>query len=251
MEQTLANQTPTLAEYNLFTSDPGLQDAVRREGAEAACPDLVAAGGVLGTASIAEHARLANRYTPILHSFNVKGERIDSIEFHPSWHALMQGIVARGYHTSPWVRDAGRAFPGAHVARAAGYLMQAQVESGSLCPTTMTYGAIAAMRRDAALDREWLPTLLTREYDPRDIPIAHKRGGLIGMGMTEKQGGSDVRANTTRAQRGADGSAINGFSRRRSAMHTWFSLSRRADCPVSSCRDVCPTALAMESISSA
>jgi putative acyl-CoA dehydrogenase len=227
MEQTPAannvlNQTPTLAEYNLFTSDRGLQDAVRHEGAEAAVPDLVAAGSALGTASIFEHARLANRNTPTLHSFNVQGERIDSIEFHPSWHALMQGIVARGYHASPWLRDAGRASAGAHVARAAGYLMQAQVESGTLCPTTMTYGAIAAMRRHAELAREWVPTLLTREYDPRDIPISHKRGGLIGMGMTEKQGGSDVRANTTRAQRCADGSyRITG--------HKWFFSAPQCD----------------------
>jgi putative acyl-CoA dehydrogenase len=216
------NQTPTLAEYNLFTSDPGLQEAVQREGAATAWPDLIAAGIELGTAAISEHARLANRNTPILHSFNVQGARIDSIEFHPSWHTLMQGIVARGYHTSPWVRDGGRAAPGAHVARAAGYQMQAQVESGTLCPTTMTYGAIAAMRRDAVLDREWLPRLLTREYDARDIPIAQKRGGLIGMGMTEKQGGSDVRANTTRALRGADGSyRITG--------HKWFFSAPQCD----------------------
>jgi putative acyl-CoA dehydrogenase len=216
------NQTPTLAEYNLFTSDLGLQEAVRREGAAAALPDLVRAGNTLGTAAMLEHARLANRSPPILHSFNVQGERIDSIEFHPSWHALMQGIVARGYHTGPWVREGGRATPGAHVARAAGYLMQAQVESGTLCPTTMTYGAIAAMRRDAMLNGEWVPRLLTREYDPRDIPIAHKRGGLIGMGMTEKQGGSDVRANTTCAQREADGSyRITG--------HKWFFSAPQCD----------------------
>src|SRR5580658_3506768 len=217
------NQTPPLTQYNLFTTDLALQEAVRREGAPpAAAAALADAGAALGTAENFEHARLANRYTPILHSFNVKGERIDSIEFHPSWHALMQGIVARGYHTGPWVREGGRASPGAHVARAAGYLMQAQVESGTLCPTTMTYGAIAAMRRDAMLDREWIPRLLTREYDPRDIPIAHKRGGLIGMGMTEKQGGSDVRANTSRAQRSADGTyRITG--------HKWFFSAPQCD----------------------
>jgi putative acyl-CoA dehydrogenase len=116
----------------------------------------------------------------------------------------------------------GRAVPGAHVARAAGYLMQAQVECGTLCPTTMTYGAIAAMRRDAWLERDWVPRLLTREYDPRDIPIDRKRGGLIGMGMTEKQGGSDVRANTTRALRSADGSyRITG--------HKWFFSAPQCD----------------------
>ncbi len=217
------NQTPPLAEYNLFTTDLALQEAVRREGVPAAAAAALAdAGAALGTAENFEHARLANRYTPVLHSFNVQGERIDSIEFHPSWHALMQGIVARGYHTGPWATVDGRAIPGAHVARAAGYLMQAQVECGTLCPTTMTYGAIAAMRRDACLERDWVPRLLTREYDPRDIPMAQKRGGLIGMGMTEKQGGSDVRANTSRAQRSADGSyRITG--------HKWFFSAPQCD----------------------
>src|SRR5258708_26286741 len=125
----------------------------------------------------------------------------------------MQGIAARGYHSSPWLQDSARS--GTHAARAAGYLMQAQIESGTLCPTTMTYGAIAAMRRDPWLAREWVPRLLSREYDPRDIPFELKRGGLIGMGMTEKQGGSDVRANTTRAVRSADGSY-------RITAPTWF-----------------------------
>jgi putative acyl-CoA dehydrogenase len=217
------NQTPPLTDYNLFTTDPALQEAVRREGApptEAAA--LADAGAALGTTEHFEHARLANRYTPVLQSFNPQGVRIDSIEFHPSWHVLMQGIVARGYHTSPWATVDGRAIPGAHLARAAGYLMQAQVECGTLCPTTMTYGAIAAMRRDACLARDWVPRLLTREYDPRDIPMAQKRGGLIGMGMTEKQGGSDVRANTSRAQRSADGSyRITG--------HKWFFSAPQCD----------------------
>jgi putative acyl-CoA dehydrogenase len=227
MEHTSAspavlNQTPALTDYNLFTTDTALQESIRREGAGAAAPDLVAAGAALGTAANFEHARLANRHTPILHNFNVRGERIDSIEFHPSWHTLMQGIAARGYHTGPWHRIEGRAIPGAHVARAAGYLMQAQVESGTLCPTTMTYGAIAAMRRDAWLERDWVPPLLTREYDAREIPIGLKRGGLIGMGMTEKQGGSDVRANTTRAIRSADGSyRITG--------HKWFFSAPQCD----------------------
>ena len=97
----------------------------------------------MGTAANFEHARLANRHPPILQNFNVQGERINAIEFHPSWHALMEGIAARGYHSAPWARGAGG---GAHVARAAGYLMQAQIESGTLCPTTMTYGAIAALK---------------------------------------------------------------------------------------------------------
>jgi putative acyl-CoA dehydrogenase len=217
---TVFNQTPSLTDYNLFASDVALQEAVQREGASWAAPELTSAGAELGTCTLFEHARLANRFPPVLHNFDARGIRIDSVEFHPSWHALMRGITARGYHSSPWSQDG--AAPGAHTARAAGYLMQAQIESGTLCPTTMTYGAIAALRRDAGLARDWVPRLLAREYDSRDIPFAQKRGGLIGMGMTEKQGGSDVRANTTRAVRSSDGSyRITG--------HKWFFSAPQCD----------------------
>src|SRR6202167_6284689 len=213
------NQTPPLVDYNLFATDEALQEAIVREVAGAHTEQLARDGATMGTAANFEHARLANRHPPVLQNFNVQGERINAVEFHPSWHALMEGITARGYHSAPWVRRAGG---GAHVARAAGYLMQAQIESGTLCPTTMTYGAIAAMRRDAWLARDWVPRLLTREYDSRDIPFESKRGGLIGMGMTEKQGGSDVRANTTRAVRSSDGSyRITG--------HKWFFSAPQCD----------------------
>ncbi len=211
------NQTPPLADYDLYGTDPALRDAVRREGAAAAEPELSAAGTELGRADLRQQAQLANRYGPVLQNFNPQGQRIDSVEFHPSWHLLLRGITARGYHSSPW---AGA--PGGHAVRAAGYFMQAQVECGTLCPTTMTYGAIAAMRRDPWLAREWVPRLLTREYDERDIPFETKRGGLIGMGMTEKQGGSDVRANTTRAERSAD-----GFYRLTG--HKWFFSAPQCD----------------------
>jgi putative acyl-CoA dehydrogenase len=213
------NQTPPLKDYNLFASDVPLKEAVQREGASWAARELKSAGAELGTCTQFEHGRLANRFPPVLHNFDARGIRIDSVEFHPSWHALMRGIIARGYHSSPWSPETA---PGAHVARAAGYLMQAQIESGTLCPTTMTYGAIAPMRRDAWLARDWVPKLLTPEYDPRDIPFEKKRGGLIGMGMTEKQGGSDVRANTTRAVRAGDGSyRITG--------HKWFFSAPQCD----------------------
>jgi putative acyl-CoA dehydrogenase len=216
------NQTPALTDYNLFTTDASLEEAVRREGAAAHAPRLADEGAAIGSAASFEHGRLANRYPPVLQSFDVRGERIDAIEFHPSWHTLMEGIAARGYHGAPWARDGGRPVPGAHVARAAGYLMQAQVECGTLCPTTMTYGGIAALRRDLDLARDWVPHLVTRRYDARDLPIAQKLGGLIGMGMTEKQGGSDVRANTTRAERTGDGSfRITG--------HKWFFSAPQCD----------------------
>jgi putative acyl-CoA dehydrogenase len=215
------NQTPPLADYNLYATDSALQEAVRREGAGAAETELTQAGADLGQSALFENARLANRYTPVLHAFNAQGERTDYIEFHPAWHVLMQGIIARGYHSAPWSQT-DPAGPHPHAARAAGYFLQAQIESGTLCPTTMTYGAIAAMRRDAWLAREWLPRLLSRDYDARDLPFAMKRGGLIGMGMTEKQGGSDVRANTTRAERCADGTyRITG--------HKWFFSAPQCD----------------------
>jgi hypothetical protein len=115
------NQTPPLTDYNLFSSDSALQEAVRREGAGEAAAELDRAGAVLGTAENFEHARLANRHTPVLHTFNARGERIDAIEFHPSWHALMQGIASRGYHSSPWTTP-GAAAAGAHRPRNAGQL---------------------------------------------------------------------------------------------------------------------------------
>jgi putative acyl-CoA dehydrogenase len=213
------NQTPPLVDYNVFTTDAALQTAVAREGARAHGEQLASDGAALGTAANFEHARLANRHPPLLQHVNVQGERINAVEFHPSWHVLMEGITARGYHSGPWARGAGA---GAHVARAAGYLMQAQIESGTLCPTTMTYGAVAALRRDAGLAALWLPRLTSRRYDVRDVPIESKHGGLIGMGMTEKQGGSDVRSNTTRADRTQDGSyRLNG--------HKWFFSAPQCD----------------------
>ena len=222
MSAAIPNQTPPLCDYNLFTTDEALQEAVTREGAASHAAQLARDGAAIGTASSFEHGRLANRHPPVLSTFDVRGERIDALEFHPSWHALMEGIAARGYHSAPWARERGRPVAGAHVARAAGYLMQAQVECGTLCPTTMTYGAIAALRRDSELARDWVPRLITRVYDRRDVPIESKQGGLVGMGMTEKQGGSDVRTNTTHAKRTADGSyRLNG--------HKWFFSAPQCD----------------------
>jgi putative acyl-CoA dehydrogenase len=218
---TVFNQTPPLTDYNLFATDKPLQEAVAREGAAWAAAELTLAGAELGTCTLFEHGRLANRFPPVLHNFDAQGQRIDCVEFHPSWHTLMRGIAARGYHNSPWAAQ-DRPVSGAHAARAAGYMMQAQIESGTLCPTTMTYGAIAALRREAWLARDWVPRLLTREHDWRDIPFEKKRGGLVGMGMTEKQGGSDVRANTTRAVRCSDGAyRVTG--------HKWFFSAPQCD----------------------
>ena len=216
------NQTPLLGDVDLFTTDVALSDAVSREGAAEATAELQRIGIELGDPRNAELARLANQYSPVWTSFDPQGNRVDRIEFHPAWHALMEGIVARGFHASPWEKRDARRRPHGHVIRAAGYLMQARVEQGTLCPTTMTYGAIPAMQKDAWLAREWLPRIVSRKYDARDVPIADKRGALVGMGMTEKQGGSDVRANTTRAQQCADGSY-------RLTGHKWFYSAPQCD----------------------
>jgi putative acyl-CoA dehydrogenase len=212
------NQTPPLGDYNLFDSDPVLTAALAFQGAGSAHAALSAMGADIGRIENFDLARVANQNGPVLHAFDANGVRIDRIEFHPAWHQLMTDVMRRRLHTGPWANDQ----PNGHLVRAAAYLMQTQIESGTLCPTTMTYGAIAAMRRDEDLTRDWLPTLLSDQYDARDVPFEEKRGGLIGMGMTEKQGGSDVRANTTEAvSDGAGGYRITG--------HKWFYSAPQCD----------------------
>ena len=216
------NQAPPLPDIDLFSSDEALIDALARERGTAAHDELAAIGVDLGRAANAELARLANQFSPVLKTFDARGNRVDRIEFHPAWHELMNGIVARGFHASPWGDADAKAPAHRHLSRAAGYLMQARIEQGTLCPTTMTYGAIAAMKRDPRLASEWVPKLLSREYDPRDVPFSEKRGGLVGMGMTEKQGGSDVRANTSVAEKSADDSY-------RLTGHKWFFSAPQCD----------------------
>ncbi len=214
------NQVPPLQDADLFASDRGLGDALLREGVDdvATSASLHRIGEALADRRNVELAQLANRYPPVWRSFDPQGHRVDAIEFHPAWHALMEGIVARGFHASPWEAGAPEQ---AHTIRAAGYLMQGRIEHGTLCPTTMTYGAVAALRHDEWAAREWMPRILSREYDPRDLPLEEKRGALIGMGMTEKQGGSDVRTNTTRARRSDDGHRLTG--------HKWFYSAPQCD----------------------
>jgi putative acyl-CoA dehydrogenase len=192
---TVFNQAPPFADINLFDADPALVEAVTREGAGWAAESLSALGNRLGSAAVLELGRLANAHPPELHGFDRGGHRIDAVEFHPAWHALMAQMIAAGAHAAPW--DSAR--PGAHVARAAQYLLFGQVENGSQCPVTMTFAAVPALRQHPHLAARWLPKILSREYDPRALPMEQKTGVLIGMGMTEKQGGTDVRANTTRA----------------------------------------------------
>jgi putative acyl-CoA dehydrogenase len=189
------NQAPPFQDVNLFLCDPALREALLREGGAAALPALEALGAKLGQAAVLDLARQANVNGPKLVSFDRSGRRVDEVEFHPSWHALMALMIEAGVHASPW--DSGR--PGAQVVRAAQYLLFGQVENGAQCPVTMTYASVPALRQAGPIAAKWLPKILSREYDPRSLPIEQKRGALIGMGMTEKQGGTDVRANTTRA----------------------------------------------------
>ena len=192
----VVNQVPPLAEFNVYACDTALREAVAREGAGHADDWLHACGSELGSAEMQALAEQANRFVPTLRLFDANGRRRDVVEFHPAYHALMSYLQRHGAAAGPWAAPG----PGAHVRRAAFYVMYAQLEDGTLCPTTMTYASVPALQCDAALAAEWLPRICTCEYDPRFIPAPAKKGVTLGMGMTEKQGGSDVRANTTRAE---------------------------------------------------
>lgn len=212
------NQPPPLAEYNLFSTDRALREAVAREGAGWACPQLEAFGRSLGTAEAIEWGTLANEYPPVLRTHDRYGRRRDEVEFHPAWHNLMRLAVEQGIHDLPWAS----ARPGAHVARAALAILAAENEAGHMCPISMTYSAVPVLRQHEAIAREWLPRICSNRYDPSFRAAPDKQGVLVGMAMTEKQGGSDVRANVTRAQPlGAGEFALYG--------HKWFCSAPMCD----------------------
>jgi putative acyl-CoA dehydrogenase len=189
------NQPPALQDYNLYLSDLALREAVRREGAGWAEESLTDYGQFCGRPEIIELGNQANRCKPELHTHDRYGHRINEVRFHPAYHRLMSLAIEGGLHASPWSDPV----PGAHVARAARYLLHAQVEAGHGCPVTMTFAAIPALRHQPELASEWEPRITKPSYDPRNIPAGKKTGLTVGMAMTEKQGGSDVRANSTRA----------------------------------------------------
>jgi putative acyl-CoA dehydrogenase len=191
----LSNQVPDLDHVNLYTSDPALIEGVRREQAGWHEQALIRLGEELGTQQTWQIAALANRHPPELHTHDRVGHRIDAVEYHPSWHQLLAMQRQENLQALPWAQPQ----PGAHVARTAAYYLQAQVESGSLCPITMTFAAIPLLQQEPALFAKLKDKLYARIHDPRDLPIADKLSIMIGMGMTEKQGGSDVRSNTTAA----------------------------------------------------
>jgi putative acyl-CoA dehydrogenase len=214
------NQVPPLAGRDV-AEDPALLAGLEREGAGWASGALHTLGSLAGSADVAGHARLANEHPPVLRSHDARGNRIDEVEFHPSWHALMSTAVAHGLHAAPWADQS----PGAHVARAAKFYVWAQAEAGHGCPISMTYAAIPALRQERRLADRFEPLLTAREYDPGLRPPENKAGLLAGMAMTEKQGGSDVRANTTRAEPApAEGDGAHLITG-----HKWFCSAPMCD----------------------
>jgi putative acyl-CoA dehydrogenase len=212
------NQPPPLTGYDVFAADEALAEGVTRHGAGWAVDDLHDLGRQAGTEQAQEWGRIANVVTPTLRTHDRNGRRIDEVEFHPAWHELMTVAISHGLHSSPWSdpRD------GAHVARAAGFQVWSQVEGGHLCPISMTHAAVPALRTDPALAAVWEPRLTARAYDFGLRAPGEKSGCLAGMGMTEKQGGSDVRTNTTTAVEQPDGAyLLNG--------HKWFTSAPMCD----------------------
>jgi len=189
------NVSRELTDFNLYEQDKALQDAVQREGAAAAHESLMDFGQRIGTAEYLDLGVQANRFGPELDTHDRFGNRVDLVKFHPAYHALMTTSIENGLHSSPWTEPG----PGAHVARAARFYLHSQVDAGHGCPITMTFAAVPSLRTTPALAALWEPKITARVYDPRNVPDAQKAGLTIGMAMTEKQGGSDVRANTTRA----------------------------------------------------
>ncbi|HFK4478300.1 TPA: isovaleryl-CoA dehydrogenase [Citrobacter sedlakii] len=217
---TVFNQPIPLNNSNLFLSDGALCEAVVREGAGWDGELLASIGQQLGTAESLELGRLANSWPPELLRYDPQGQRLDDVRFHPAWHLLMQGLCTNRVHNLPWEEEA-RA--GSFVARAARFVLHAQVEAGTLCPITMTFAATPLLQQMLPPPfSDWLTPLVGDRYDAHLLPGGQKRGLLIGMGMTEKQGGSDVLSNTTRAERLEDGSY-------RLVGHKWFFSVPQSD----------------------
>jgi putative acyl-CoA dehydrogenase len=215
------NQPPPLEGYNLFEHDRALREALHREGAGWAVERASALGEIAGGEPMRWGVQ-ANASPPVLRTHDRYGHRIDEVEYHPAWHELMRLAVAHELHALPW-RDPR---PGAHVARAALFMLLSQAESGHGCPISMTYSSVPALRAQPEIAAEWEPRLTSTHYDPRMLPADQKTGALCGMAMTEKQGGSDVRANTTRARargRGGPGGEYELTG------HKWFCSAPMCD----------------------
>jgi putative acyl-CoA dehydrogenase len=217
----VSNQPPPLEGYNLFSEDRALLEALVREGGGFAEERVRRFGEAVGGEPV-RWGEQANRNVPVLRTHDRFGHRIDEVEFHPSWHQLMDLAVTNELHALPW-RDARS---GAHVARAALFYLLSQVEAGVLCPIAMTYSVVPALRLEPELSAEWEPRFTSNVYDSRTLPAREKRGAICGMAMTEKQGGSDVRANTTRARPLGRGGAGEEYE---ITGHKWFCSAPMSD----------------------
>ncbi|MFL5232410.1 MAG: acyl-CoA dehydrogenase family protein [Microvirga sp.] len=204
------NQPPPLADYDAYATDRTLRGIVRAFGVEWAEPKLCETGRTVGSAHVQRLARQANRHTPELRTHDRFGNRVDEIEFHPAWHELMGLAIGQETHSLGWTEKR----PGAQVARAALAYLWNEGENGIMCPILMTYASIPTLRGDPEIAREWEPKVLSTRYDPRQTPAADKSGVTVGMAMTEKQGGSDLRQTQSTAERDGEGWRIAG--------HKWF-----------------------------
>ncbi|MGK4591353.1 acyl-CoA dehydrogenase family protein [Amycolatopsis sp. w19] len=213
----VTNQVPPLAEYDV-AADPALLEGLERAGAGWAVAEVHALGRLAGSEQAQEWGRLVNENEPVLRTHDRVGNRIDEVEFHPYWHELMDVAVSYGLHAAPW-RDPR---PGAHAARAAKMYVWGQVDAGHTCPISMTYAAVPALRFNPELSARYEPMLAATEYDFGLREPSSKRGLIAGMSMTEKQGGSDVRANTTTARPLGDGSYVI-------VGHKWFTSAPMSD----------------------
>ena len=219
------NQPDPLVDVNLFAGNQALQSALAFNAPALDTAPLQALGQQVGSGEMQTHARLANVFTPQLKSHDRFGRRIDQVEFHPSYHALMTAATAAGLHGTPF-GEAEQATGHAHVQRAAGFMLFTELEPSVLCPISMTYAVTPALKGNEAIYNDWAPQLTSRAYDPALKPWKDKAGVTMGMGMTEKQGGSDVRANTTRAT--PDGNDDWG-QRYRVTGHKWFFSAPMCD----------------------
>jgi putative acyl-CoA dehydrogenase len=218
----VSNQPPPLQDYNLFSSDRALAEALEREAPGAGSRDAFSLGELAGRPDVIELGFAANENPPELLTHDRFGNRIDEVRFHPAWHTLMQHAAQRGLHAAAWSDPE----PYPHVRRAAKFFIWSQVESGHGCPMSMTYAAVPALRVQPELAQRWEPALSQRAYEPVLAPIAGKTAALCGMGMTEKQGGSDVRANQTRAVAATTGGPGREYL---IAGHKWFCSAPMCD----------------------
>jgi putative acyl-CoA dehydrogenase len=220
--RAVLNQPPPLEDVNPYALDAALREGVAREGAAWADAEVHDYGARCGSAEVLAWGRAANAHPPVLHTHDRYGARLDTVEFHPAYHRLMRLGVEAGLHSRPWTSRQ----PGAHVARGARLMLRHQADEGTTCPITMTFAAVPTLRRQPEVADAWEPRVLSDDYDERFLPPDQKAGATIGMAMTERQGGSDVRANLTRAE--PEGARGPGRAYRVTG-HKWFCSAPMSD----------------------